>query len=58
VRADEQLTRAERIQLARLLEQSGITSQREAQRITGVSRDTIRQDSPATNRARRRKVTA
>ncbi|MGU7748566.1 hypothetical protein ACV2YS_25100, partial [Enterobacter hormaechei] len=58
VRAGDQLTRAERIDLARLLEQSGITSQREAQRITGVSRDTIRKDSPATSRTRRPKVTA
>jgi SpoVK/Ycf46/Vps4 family AAA+-type ATPase len=58
VRADEHLTRSERIDLARLLEQSGITSQREAQRITGVSRDTIRKESTSTSRARRRKVTA
>ncbi|MCC8935615.1 AAA family ATPase [Bradyrhizobium sp. Arg68] len=57
VRADE-LTRSERIDLARLLEQSGVTSQREAQRITGVSRDTIRKEGPTSSRARRRKVTA
>jgi SpoVK/Ycf46/Vps4 family AAA+-type ATPase len=42
VQADDELSRAERIELARLLQQSGVTSQREAGRITGVSRDTIR----------------
>jgi len=57
VRADDYLSRAERIDLARMLEASGITSQREAQRITGVSRDTIRKPKAA-GRGRRREVLA
>jgi SpoVK/Ycf46/Vps4 family AAA+-type ATPase len=57
IRADRDLARAERIELARLLEHSGITSQREAHRITGVSRDTIRKSKTDSGR-RRRKVNA
>jgi SpoVK/Ycf46/Vps4 family AAA+-type ATPase len=55
VRADDHLSRSERIELARLLVQSGIVSQREAQRTMGVSRDTIRKPGSAGG-ARRRKV--
>lgn len=58
VRATDHLTRSERINLARLLEQSGVTSQREAQRITGVSRDTIRKHVVDSNSRGRRKVSA
>ncbi|MBU6299297.1 MAG: AAA family ATPase [Alphaproteobacteria bacterium] len=57
VRADKHLSRKDRIALARLLEQSGMTSQREAQRLTGVSRDTIRKGSAA-GAAPRKKVHA
>lgn len=57
IRTGDHLGRAERIEFARLLEQSGITSQREAQRITGVSRDTIRKPKAA-NGKRPRKVLA
>jgi SpoVK/Ycf46/Vps4 family AAA+-type ATPase len=58
VRADDHLSRSERIELARLLDQFGVTSQREAHRITGVSRDTIRKSAAAGNGKRRRKVVA
>lgn len=58
VRADENLSRSERIDLACLLEKSGITSQREAHRITGVSRDTIRKAKPTGNGRHPRKVMA
>ncbi len=57
IRADDNLSRPERIDLARELERSGLTSQREAQRLTGVSRDTIRKPL-ATTKGRRRKVPA
>jgi SpoVK/Ycf46/Vps4 family AAA+-type ATPase len=53
VRSSDSLTRTERIELARVLEHSGITSQREAQRITGVSRDTIRKNTTAAGRRRK-----
>jgi SpoVK/Ycf46/Vps4 family AAA+-type ATPase len=42
VRANAGLAHAEKVELARILYQSGITSQREAREITGVARDTIR----------------
>jgi SpoVK/Ycf46/Vps4 family AAA+-type ATPase len=42
VRANAGLTHPEKVELARVLYQSGITSQREAREITGVARDTIR----------------
>jgi SpoVK/Ycf46/Vps4 family AAA+-type ATPase len=58
IRANAGLTRSERIDLARLLEQSGITSQREAHRITGVSRDTIRKPAPVSRGKRHRKAPA
>jgi SpoVK/Ycf46/Vps4 family AAA+-type ATPase len=58
IRSDDHLSRSERIDLARLLEQSGITSQREARRITGVSRDTIRKPRAVGDGRRRRKVSA
>jgi SpoVK/Ycf46/Vps4 family AAA+-type ATPase len=57
IRVDDRLSRSERIELARELERAGITSQREAQRITGVSRDTIRK-AEATSKSRRRKESA
>jgi SpoVK/Ycf46/Vps4 family AAA+-type ATPase len=53
VRADKHLSRRDRITLARLLEQSGMASQREAQRLTGVSRDTIRKGSAARTTTRK-----
>jgi SpoVK/Ycf46/Vps4 family AAA+-type ATPase len=58
IRADDHLSRPERIDLARLLQHLGITSQREAQRVTGVSRDTIRKPETAESGRRRRKVSA
>jgi SpoVK/Ycf46/Vps4 family AAA+-type ATPase len=58
IRTDDHLSRSERIDLARVLEQSGITSQREAQRITGVSRDTIRKPGVAGKGRRRKEVAA
>jgi len=42
VRANAGLTHAEKVELARILYHSAITSQREAREITGVARDTIR----------------
>jgi hypothetical protein len=42
VRANAGLTHAEKVELARILYHSEITSQREAREITGVARDTIR----------------
>jgi SpoVK/Ycf46/Vps4 family AAA+-type ATPase len=57
VQADDELSRAERIELARLLQQSGVTSQREAGRITGVSRDTIRKFEEANHEIREKMVT-
>jgi SpoVK/Ycf46/Vps4 family AAA+-type ATPase len=42
VRANAGLTHAEKVELARILYRSEITSQREAREITGVARDTIR----------------
>jgi SpoVK/Ycf46/Vps4 family AAA+-type ATPase len=42
VRANAGLTHAEKVELARILYRSEITSQREARQITGVARDTIR----------------
>jgi AAA+ superfamily predicted ATPase len=57
IRVDDRLSRSERIELARELERAGVTSQREAQRITGVSRDTIRKVEAA-SKSRRRKESA
>ena len=51
------LDRKERIELAKRLQTSGVTSQREAQRITGVARETIRKPL-AERQRRRRKVPA
>lgn len=48
------LDRKERIELAQLLQNSGITSQREAQRITGVARETIRKPLAKSVRKKRR----
>jgi SpoVK/Ycf46/Vps4 family AAA+-type ATPase len=42
VRANAGLTHTEKVELARILYRSEITSQREAREITGVARDTIR----------------
>jgi SpoVK/Ycf46/Vps4 family AAA+-type ATPase len=49
VRADAGLTHAERVELARILYLSEITSQREAREITGVARDTIRKTKKVKN---------
>jgi AAA+ superfamily predicted ATPase len=48
------LSRKERIELAKLLQDTGITSQREAQRITGVARETIRRPAVASRRKPRK----
>jgi len=48
------LSRKERIELAKLLHDTGITSQREAQRITGVARETIRKPAAASRRKPRK----
>ena len=50
VRADAGLTHAEKVELARILYLSEITSQREAREITGVARDTIRKTEKVKNK--------
>jgi len=57
LQANEHLDRHERFALARLLQDSGVMSQRQAQRVTGVARETIRK-SAAAKPPRRRKVNA
>jgi AAA+ superfamily predicted ATPase len=54
---NEHLTHDERVELARLLQSSGLTSQREAQRITGVARETIRKGATAKPRRKRKVAT-
>jgi SpoVK/Ycf46/Vps4 family AAA+-type ATPase len=48
------LDHKERVELARRLQDSGLTSQREAQRITGIARETIRKGATAMSRKRRK----
>jgi len=54
---NEHLAHDERVELARLLQSSGLTSQREAQRITGVARETIRKGATAKPRRKRKVAT-
>jgi SpoVK/Ycf46/Vps4 family AAA+-type ATPase len=58
VRANAGLTHPERVELARILYRSEITSQREAREITGVARDTIRKPEKAKNEAIRSEAAA
>jgi AAA+ superfamily predicted ATPase len=53
VRANAGLTHGERVELARILYRSQITSQREASEITGVARDTIRKPEKGKREAAR-----
>jgi SpoVK/Ycf46/Vps4 family AAA+-type ATPase len=58
VRANAGLTHPEKVELARILYRSEITSQREAREITGVARDTIRKPEKAKNEAIRSEAAA
>jgi SpoVK/Ycf46/Vps4 family AAA+-type ATPase len=53
IRSSNRLGRKERILFAKELEASGVASQREAQRITGVARETIRKAVPAERKKRK-----
>jgi SpoVK/Ycf46/Vps4 family AAA+-type ATPase len=55
--ANAHLDHRERVEFARRLQDSGLTSQREAQRITGIARETIRKGATAKPR-KKRKVAA
>ena len=56
LRVSDDLGRKDRIRFAKELEASGVTSQREAQRITGVARETIRK--AVTAECKKRKASA